>query len=240
MPVYHTRPDAEAYGRTVGILLPDARIPYIPGDPGNALSLGFAVIYGVVPGLTLSECSRFAPDAAERIADAARKLVAEGVRAIAAAGSCMLPYQNTVRSAVPVPVCLSPLVQLPLLASSLHASRPIGVLAADPYPPETLEAAGLHIVNEVRFASMGNRPAFAEAHQSGRLDSDALERETVAAAIELQAQSPELGAVILAAPVLAPYSAAVRSATRLPVTDALAAARYMFATTRQRAYEGAY
>lgn len=242
MPVYHTRPDAEAYGRTIGILLPETLIPYIPGDPGNASSHGFAVLYGVVPDLTLAACSRFSPDAAQQVVHAARSLIAQGVRAITAAGSCMLPYQDAVRAATGVPTCLSPLVQLNLLAASLHASRPIGVIAAaaDLYTPARLDQAGLRVPNPLCITSMANRPAFAEAHQSGRLDSDALARETVTAAEELRAQSPDLGAIILTPPVLAPYAAAIRTATALPVTDALAAARYMYAATQQRAYAGAY
>lgn len=242
MPVYRTRPNAEAYGRTIGILLPDTRIPYIQGDPGNAASHGFATLYSVVPGLTLAACSRFEQDLAERVVQTARRLVDQGVRAVAAAGSCMLPYQNVVRQAIGVPTCLSALVQLNLLAPSLHAARPIGVIAsaADLYTQDRLEASGLRVANPLRIASMANAPAFAEAHHAGRLDSDALAQETVAAATDLLAGCPALGAILVVPPVLAPYSAAIRAATALPVTDAMTAARCLYAVTRQRAYAGAY
>ena len=52
MPLYKTRPKAEAYGYCVGILLLDYKGPFVPGDVGNATTYKYPVLYKTVPGAT--------------------------------------------------------------------------------------------------------------------------------------------------------------------------------------------
>src|SRR5579859_2720638 len=131
MSVYRTRRGARNYGYAVGILQLDCSLPFIPGDVDNATTYRYPVIYKVVPGLSTKTCLAGAPELAAAAVKAAKELEVQGVRAISRDCGFMLQFQDAVRDAVRIPVCMSSMVQLPQIASSLAASRPIAVITAD-------------------------------------------------------------------------------------------------------------
>ena len=53
MPEYQMRPGADAYGYSVGILMLDARQPFVPGDVGNATSYDYPVMFKLYRARTL-------------------------------------------------------------------------------------------------------------------------------------------------------------------------------------------
>ena len=242
MPVYRTNPHAESYGQSVGILLLDARMPFPPGDVANASTYRYPVVYETVPGLATDVCLNGAPEIAETVAAAARKLARHGVRGISSDCGFMLQYQQAAAGAVEVPVALSSLLQLPLIECSLRPDWPIGVLTADStnLSVEFLARAGIEPRNPIVIRGMQDEPEFYASilDPKGTMDTDLITAETVAKARELKKEYPELGAILLECSLMPPYAAAVQEAVGVPVFDFISLIDFMQAGTRPRRYEG--
>ena len=223
MALYRKEAGAASAGQAIGILMLDCRLPFIPGDVGNASSYAYPVIYRTVPGLSTAVCLAGAPEFAAAAVEAARALAAEGVRGISSDCGFMLQFQEAVREAVQVPVCLSSLLQLPLIAASLAPSRPIAVVTADSanLTPAFLKRNGIAVENPILIRGMQDKPEFRSAvfDEKGTLDSDLITAETVAVVKEVKAEHPDLGAVLLECSMLPPYAKAVQDATGVPVYD---------------------
>src|SRR5215211_8989983 len=103
------------YGFSIGILMLDCNIPFVPGDVGNASTYSFPVQYLLVPGATgEAVVGRQDPALTPKFVEAAEQLVAQGVRAITGDCAYMGAYQEAVTEAVEVPVFMSSLMQVPL------------------------------------------------------------------------------------------------------------------------------
>ena len=223
MAVYRKPAAAASAGQAIGILMLDCRLPFIPGDVGNASSYSYPVVYKTVPGLSTAVCLAGAPEFAKAAVQAARALAAEGVRGISSDCGFMLQFQDAVREAVEIPVCLSSLLQLPLVARSLERSRPIAIVTADSanLTPGFLARAGLAVENPILIRGMQDKPEFKTAvfDEKGTLDSDLITAETVEVVRSVAAEHPDLGAVLLECSMLPPYAKAVQDALDLPVYD---------------------
>jgi hypothetical protein len=242
--VYGIREAAETYGQSVGILLLDSRLPFIPGDVGNASTYRFPVLYRTVPGLSTAACLGGAPEFADRVVAAARALEAQGVRGISSDCGFMLQYQDAVRDAVGIPVCLSSLLQLPLIARSLAPRRAIAVITADStnLTPGFLARCGISVDNPIVISGMQDEPEFRTSvfDEKGTLDSDLVTEETVAVVKNTIAKYPEVGAVLLECSMLPPYAKAVQDAVGLPVYDFVTMIDYLHSGTHQKRHSGYY
>lgn len=244
MTIYRTRRGARNYGLAVGILQLDCSLPFIPGDVDNAGSYRYPVLYKVVPGLSTAACLRGAPELEAAAVAAAIELEKQGVRAISSDCGFMLQFQDAVRRAVRIPVCMSSLLQLPLIASSLAATRPIAVITADAtnLTPAFLARAGIAVANPVIIRGLQDEPEFKTAvlDEKGTLDAALVEAEIVAVSRRIKEEYPDLGAVLLECSMLPPYAKAVQDAIGLPVYDFIGMIDYLYAATHQRRYDGFY
>jgi hypothetical protein len=244
MTVYTTRRGARNYGQAVGILQLDCSLPFIPGDVDNAGTYRYPVLYKVVPGLSTAACLRGAPELAVAAVAAAKELEIQGVRAISSDCGFMLQFQDKVRDAVKIPVCLSSLLQLPLIAASVAKHRPIAVITADSsnLTPAFLERAGVTVANPLIIAGLQEAPEFKAAvlEEKGSIDAGRVEAEVVDLCRSVQRQHPELGAILFECSMLPPYAHAAQAATGLPVYDFVTLIDTLHATTHQRPYDGFY
>src|SRR5215469_11457830 len=165
MSVYRTRRGARNYGLAVGILQLDCSLPFIPGDVDNAGTYPYPVLYKAVPGLSTLACLRGAPELEAAAVEAAKELEKQGVRAISSDCGFMLQFQDAVREAVRIPVCMSSMVQLPQIASSLAASKPIAVITADGtnLTEEFLARNGIKVPNKLIIRGLEDKPEFRTA-----------------------------------------------------------------------------
>jgi hypothetical protein len=244
MPVYTVRQSAESYGHAIGVILLDTPEPSIPGDVRNASTYGYPVLYRLVPGLSVDAALNGDPDLEGPVVEAALALERQGVRAIASNCGFLLHYQDAVVEAVGVPVFMSSLLQLPLIAASIGPGRAIGVITADAtrLGNSLMARPGVSAEATVHVRGIEQKPEFKSAFLEvrGEVDSDKLEHETVEAAQELVARHPETGAILFECAVLPPYARAVQDATGLPVFDFATMIDYAFAATHRHAYAGAY
>jgi hypothetical protein len=243
--IYKANHGRDLYGAPVGVIVMDCLIPYPPGTPGNASTFGFPVLYEVVRGATM-ESLIYVPDAklAEPFVEAGRRLVAQGVRAVFGNCGFMILFQDQMAAELPVPVFMSSLLQLPLVARGLARGQAVGILSASAasLTPRHLDIALGGATVAIHVAGLENKPAFKAAvhDQGGELDFDAVESEVVEAACDLVARHPEIGALLFECTDLPPYACAVQQATGLPVFDASTLINYGASGVTRTRYSGFY
>jgi aspartate/glutamate racemase len=242
--LYRARRGQVAYGYSVGIVCLEYFLPFIPGDVGNASSYDFPVLYREVRGATFEAIiQRQDPAMAAPIVEAAQELERQGAKAITSDCGYFGAYQREVAAAVDVPVFMSSLMQAPLALSMLAPSKKLAVLVANgaSLSDAFLEKVGIVDRSRIVFRGLEDKPEFRKTvlDEVGTLDAEAVEREVVDAALEVQAAHP-LGAILLECSDLPPYSAAVQEATGLPVFDFIGFINYVHQAANARRYTGIF
>ena len=208
------------FGASVGILMLNTRFPRIPGDIGNAATWPFPVQFKVVPTATPDNVVRGdAGPLLEAFISAGRELVDLGCDGIATNCGFLVPFQTDMSRALGVPVASSSLLQAPLIRQSLPADQSLGILTIS---SETLTHAHLDaacIPPDTPVVGTG-----ANSHFSMRILDDAAEidfhqarADNIAAAKQLVADHPTVGAILLECTNMVPYAADIRRATGRPV-----------------------
>ena len=178
------------------------------------------------------------------IVEAAEELARQGAKAITSDCGYFGAYQREVALAVDVPVFLSSLMQAPLVLSMLAPEQRLAVLVANgaSLGSRLLERIGLRDTSRIVFRGLEDKTEFRRTvlDEVGTLDVDAVEREVVDAALEVQAEHPELGALLLECSDLPPYSAAVQAATGLPVFDWIGFINYVHQAVNAKPYTGIF
>lgn len=244
MPVYKSRPKAEAYGYCVGILLLDYRGPFVPGDVGNATTYGYPVLYKTVPGATTARVFAADPELEPAVIKAAQELEAQGAKGISSDCGFFMNFQNVVAKSVNIPVAMSSLLQLPFIAQFIGKKRSIGVITADSRAlgNRVLELTGVKSETNLVVRGMQDEPNFDKMimKEGDYLDTDKIEAETVAVAKRMVKENPDMGAIVLECSMLPPYSKAVQEATGLPVYDFINMIDYLQRGTHAKSYDGRY
>lgn len=222
--IYRARATQLGYGRPLGILMLEEHIPCPPGTPGNPTTFSHPVCYEIVRGVSSSSLEDpERPGGLEAFIAAGEALLGRGACAVAGNCGLMIVHQQALAAALPVPVLLSSLLQLPLIARMLAPGSKIGVLASSRRSLKDghlrLAAAGADI--PVVIASMDGCENFRAAvgEQAGTLDFERVQAEVVAVARALVSGNPGIGAILLECVDLPPYASAVQEAVELPVFD---------------------
>jgi Asp/Glu/hydantoin racemase len=208
------------YGASVGILMLEAQFPRIPGDMGNALTWPFPVHYKVVRSATPDLVVRKgAAGTLDMFIAAARELVADGVDGITTNCGFLALFQEELAAAVPVPVATSSLMQVALVNRLLGRGKRAGILtiSGTALTPRHLEKAGVPEGTPIGTTEGGREFTRAILDNELYLDVDAARLDNVDAALKLQADNPDLGAIVLECTNMIPYAADIRQATGLPV-----------------------
>ena len=220
--IYRARKKQMSYGRPLGIISLDEFIPCPPGTPGNPTTFAHPVIYEVVEDVDIGSLIGLnTPDSSQAFLEAGRVLADKGVAAIAGNCGLMIVHQAALAKALSVPVLMSSLLQLPLIAAMIGPRAKVGILASSRNNLKTehllMATHGADI--PVAIASMDGKPSFREGMATGMLDSEKAEPEVVAVAQALVAENPDVRAILLECVDLPPYAHAVQEATGLPVFD---------------------
>jgi Asp/Glu/hydantoin racemase len=218
------RGGANVYGFSVGVLVLDTRFPRVPGDIGNAATFDFPVRYHRVTGATSDAVVRHGPrELLPLFIEGARYLDREGVGAITTSCGFLAKFQQEMAAAVSVPVFTSSLMLVPLIHRMLRPDRAVGVMTVDASSlgPEHLAGAGIGPEVRVVVAGLETEKEFTHVllDDLPSLDVEAARQEHVAVARRMQAEHPEIGAILLECTNMPPYRADVQAATGLPVFD---------------------
>ncbi len=241
--IYRARKQQMSYGRPLGIISLDEFIPCPPGTPGNPTTFSHPVIYEVVRDADIGSLIGLNnPDTSANFLQAGRALVDKGVAAIAGNCGLMIVHQAALAKALPVPVLMSSLLQLPLIASMIGPDAVVGIMASS---AANLKPAHLHLASGgadigVAIATMDGKPHFREGMATGALDSEKAELEVVAVAQALVAENPAVRAILFECVDLPPYAHAVQAATGLPVFDITTLIGHALSGLIRRPFTGVY
>ncbi|RLK07604.1 aspartate/glutamate racemase family protein [Ruegeria conchae] len=208
------------YGASVGILMLDAQFPRIPGDMGNAQTWSFPVLYRIVrnasPDLVVRQRAEGLLDA---FIDAARDLVKDGVDGITTNCGFLSLFQEELADAVSVPVATSSLMQVEMVNRVLPAGKHAGVLtiSASTLSKEHLRKARVPEGTPIGTTEGGLEFTSAILDNKLTLDVDQARSDNVKAALALQSDNPDLGAIVLECTNMCPYAPDIQKATGLPV-----------------------
>jgi hypothetical protein len=242
--IYRARDPQTRYGRPIGIIVLEERIPCPPGTPGNPTTFPFPVCYEVARGVSAAALRAERPAGLESFIAAGQRLVDRGAWAIAGNCGLMIVHQEAMARSLPVPVLLSSLIQVPLIARMLGPDAAIGVLvsAADSLRAEHLLLARAGTDARIVLASMQGKPHFTAAvcEERGELDFEAVTAEAVEVAQTLVRAHPEVKAMLFECVDLPPYAHAVQEAVGLPVFDITTLIGHFQAALVRKPFAGVY
>lgn len=227
-------------GQTLGIIAVDLDYPKVPGNVVNATTYDFPVLYEMV-SFEIEQLFAGDPAIKQQVIEAAKKLEAEGVRAIIGACGYFAHFRKDVAAAVGVPVFMSSLCQLATIKTWLPCDRKIAVFAAD---GASIDDEFLSNVNtttdQIVVVNVGDMESFAPIRWGkGPLDNGKLEDDLCALAKSVCEGDPEIDAILLECSDLPPYAAAIQRTTGLPVFDFITLAKWVESAVVQRPYYGA-
>mgnify|MGYP001031125619 CR=1 FL=1 len=228
-------------GHAIGIVHLEVWYPLIPGNVVNATTYNFAVRYKALRGATIPRIMRADPGLLDLIVEAGRELEQEGVRAMVGACGYFANYQREAAAALDIPVFLSSLLQVPMIARSLKPGQQVGILFADASSvnQNMLESCGVASDLPIVYMGMEDQPEFRNILDcTGEFNFDKLEQELVNRARKLVAEHPDVGAILLECSDMPPFAWAIQCAVKLPVFDFISMLNWIHYGVVQRPYEG--
>jgi len=242
--IYRVREPQLSYGRPIGIIVLEERIPCPPGTPGNPTTFPFPVCYEVARGVSTAALRAAPPAGLESFIAAGQRLVERGACAIAGNCGLMIVHQDALARTLPVPVLLSSLLQVPLIGRLLGPDAAIGVMvsSANSLNTEHLRLACAGSDARVVIASMQGKPHFTAAvcEERGELDFEAVTMEAVEVAQSLVREHPQVKALLFECVDLPPYAHAVQQAVGLPVFDMTTLIGHFHAALVRNPFIGVY
>jgi len=213
------------YGISIGIIILNVNIPYLPGNVGNATTFPFPVQYIKVKEASLKRLIKEQDSALiEPFINAAKALESQGVKAITGGCGFTALFQKEVAASVSVPVFLSSLIQIPFIFQILKPGQKIGIVTANKSSLTNRHFNAVGVDPEIIpmvIAGMEDKKEFKQAilEEKGTLDSSKIEKELLDTIEEMTQANPDLGAILLECSDLPPYSYKVQQKTGLPVFD---------------------
>lgn len=242
--IYRARKPQLSYGRPIGIIVLEEHIPCPPGTPGNPTTFPFPVCYDVAHGVGTAALREPHPAGLESFIAAGQRLLERGASAIAGNCGLMIVHQRELARALPVPVLLSSLLQVPLIARMLGADAAIGVLmsGADSLTAEHVRLACAGSDARIVLASLQGKPHFTAAvcEERGELDFERITAEVVDVARSLVQGHPDVKALVFECVDLPPYAHAVQEAVGLPVFDMTTLIGHFHAALVRNPFTGVY
>ncbi len=226
------------YGIPIGVLSLDSRFPKPAGHIKYAPTFDFPVLYRTVRGATVERLIRERdPALLAPFVEAARELEAEGVRAITGSCGFLALHQRDIADAVGVPVFLSSLLQVPLVARMLGRGRKVGVVVADSSALGADHLRGAGITDEaLAIAGMQDQAQFRDVILRGSrhdLDLGLFWDELSGVVGRMLAANPEIGALVLECTDLSHFAPRLHERFKLPVFDLTSLTRMVAATVNR-------
>jgi len=222
------------YGIELGIILLDADFPRPVGDVANGHSFNFPVHYEVTSGAPVSHVVEDgASGLLTRFVESGKRLQARGCSIIGTSCGFLAIFQRELVEALDVPVATSSLLQIPMILRMLPANKRVCLLTINATGLDARHYTGAGITAEemkrVTVVGMEHSGHFYQVvvGEDGPLDPVRASREVVQACLSAVNREPEIAAFVFECTNLPPYANDVRSATNLPVWDALTLLRWV-------------
>lgn len=238
------KPQQSWYGISIGIIILNVNIPYLPGNVGNATTFPFPVQYIKVKEASLDRLIKQQDNSLiKHFIAAAKELESQGVKAITGGCGFTALFQKEVAASVSVPVFLSSLLQIPFIFQILAPGRKIGVVTADKtsLTDKHFKAVGVDPDDiPLVIAGMEDKKEFRQAilEEKGTLDSLKIENELLETVENMTQKNPDIGAILLECSDLPPYSYKVQQKTGLPVFDYITMINFVHTSVVKNKFQG--
>jgi len=242
--IYTVNRSSVSYGETIGILLLENYVPFIPGDTANATTYRYPVRFQRVPGLSVERIFNHDMSMYQVFKEKALSLYEEGVKAITGDCGFMAVYQKQLAADLDIPVFLSSLLQIPFMLSIIGAKDSITIITANSrsLTPDLLEGLDItpQMQERVHIVGLEDCEEFVEAvfEEKGTLDSDKVETCVVEHSIKAIRDFPDTKAFLLECSLLPPYAHSVAKETGLPVFDYISMIDYVHDAIIKKRYTG--
>jgi Asp/Glu/hydantoin racemase len=207
----------------IGILMLETVFPRIPGDVGNPETFPFPVLYRFVKGAVPDRVVRDAdPQLIKLFSDAAADLEHAGVKAISTSCGFLAIFHRELVNTVNVPMFTSSLLQVHAAQAIIKKNQKVGIITASEQSLTREHLAGVGIDSyPTAIVGMDESKEFSAVFIGGKetIDVEKCRQEMVAAARNLVASHPDVGAIVLECTNMPPYARDVQAATGLPVFD---------------------
>jgi len=237
----HRVPGTFSGGHPIGIIAVDLIYPKLPGNVANATTFSYPVLYEKV-SFEIERLFSGDPALEDLVVAAAKKLEANGVRAIIGACGYFAHFQRQTAAAVGVPVFLSSLCQLPLIRIGLRPEQKVLVLCAsgESADRELFARVGADLDGCV-IQDIGSLESFAPIRWGKTaLDNARLTQDLADTAKRAAEAHPEVGAILLECSDLPPYACEIQRATGLPVFDFITLTDWVEHAVVQKRYYGCF
>ena len=242
--IYTVNRSSVSYGETIGILLLENFVPFIPGDTANATTYRYPVRFQRVPGLSVERIFNHDLSMYQILKEKAVSLYEEGVKAITGDCGFMAVYQKQLAADMDIPVFLSSLLQIPFMLSIIGGADSISIITAN---SRSLTSDLLEILDvtekmrsRIHIVGLEDCREFVEAvfEEKGTLDSEKVEKCVVEHSLTAVRDCPSTKAILLECSLLPPYAHRVAEATGLPVFDYITMIDYVHDALIKRRYTG--
>lgn len=228
-------------GFMVGLLHIACTHPLLPGNPQNASSFDFPVLYEAVVGADAHSVMRGDEAVAPALVAAAHRLEQAGVAAIVGICGSFAHFHGVLTGAATIPVYASILMEAEFLVSALPKSQKMLIVFADigSDTPKLRAACGLRSHDRIKTAGCLDLTAFQPLVAGSRRFDVAAFRDQFSRRIDdVLEEDPSIGAIMLQCGELAPFAADLQAQTGLPVHDATLLVRSVHASLTHRPPEG--
>jgi len=214
---------AEGTPPVLGILMIDGLTTSLPGSIANSSSHGVRTEFFMVPGATVERVLGGDEALTPRLVSAAQALVQRGVSGITSNCGFLGLYQLAVAAAATVPVFLSSLLLVPLVAATLPSNRRVGILTYDAQLLSRRQFEGCGWSPErvsIAVAGVQDVPSWAVLSRAdGEVDPRQMKHDLLAVARQLLASVPDVGAVVLECAAMCPFTRELQTELAMPVVD---------------------
>ncbi len=242
--IYEVKGRQVSYGESIGILLLENYVPFIPGDTANATTYSYPVRFERVEGLSVEKIFNHDMSMYEVLKESALRLVADGVKAITGDCGFMALYQKRLMEDLDLPIFLSSLIQLHFILNIISRKEKVAVITANKkaLTIELLEVLNITPAMRERLVIVGLEecPEFKEAviEEKGTLDDVLIEKCVVDASLSAMKEDDRVKAILLECSLLPPYAKSVGDATHLPVFDYITMIDYVHDAIIKKNYHG--
>lgn len=206
----------------IGILMLNTRFRRWPGDIGNPETFPFPVRYKIIDDAVPERVTGLHDNTLLKpFIAAGLELVADGVVGVTTTCGFLSVFQSALVEALGVPVATSALLQVPLAQRLIPQDRRVGVLTFDgaaltePY----LESVGVAPDTPVEGIGANSRLVRSILEGDDTVPFEALRADALAAADQLIAHNPSVGAIVCECTNLAPFSTDIANRFGVPVFD---------------------
>jgi len=228
------------YDTPIGVLCLESYFPKPRGHVRNPRTYDFPVVCSVVEGVDIPKLLFDPqPELLQPFIDSAVRLEKEGVKAITGSCGFLARFQAELAAAVTIPVCVSSLLQLPLVRLMHGTDANIGILTASSsaLTEDHFRNAGANMA-DYRIRGMEEYSEFWETiieYKRNDFDMAKLEEEICHSAKTLVEEN-KLEALILECTDLSAFARQIQQVTEVPVYDVNSLVEYVAYSVCRKEY----